>query len=56
MSTTTQAIIANINHARNRLADLSMKVQDIELMLEIAKINATLNDTIYNLKSAGHLN
>lgn len=53
MNTTTFSIITNLSHARNRLAELSMKVEGIDLMQEIAKISSTLEDTIYNIKSIG---
>ncbi len=53
MNTTTFSIITNLSHARNRLAELSMKVEGIELMREIAKISSTLEDAISNIKAIG---
>ena len=53
MNGTTFSIINNLAHARIRLANLSMQVETIELMQEIAKISETIENTIYNVKAIG---
>ena len=53
MNTATFSIITNLTHVRNRLANLSMKVEAMDLLQEIAKISSTLEDTIYNIKAIG---
>lgn len=53
MNGTTFSIVTNLAHARNRLIELSMKVETIELMQEIAMISETIENTIYNIKSIG---
>jgi hypothetical protein len=53
MNGTTFTIVNNLAHARNRLANLSMKVEELDLLQEIATISATLEATISNVKAIG---
>jgi hypothetical protein len=53
MNGATFAVINNLAHARNRLIELSKKVETVELKQEIAKISETIENAIYNVKSIG---
>lgn len=53
MDSTKQTAIININHARNRISEVIMRVDDIDIMQELSEVSATLFDTINNIKCIG---
>ena len=53
MSNTTYAIITRLSVTRNRIADLIMKVDQIDLMTDLSAISDEIENAIYNIKAMG---
>ena len=53
MNGLTFSVITNLAHARNRLAKLSMSIEEIGLLQEISLISEAIENSIYNVKAIG---